>query len=77
MTKQERFDAILTSLNDVTNQIASDYQKLLDEVKNGTVSDESLAAAEANITKLQQIAASNDQPVPGTDVPPATEEPTV
>lgn len=73
MTKQERFDAILTGLNDVTNKIAADYQTLLDEVRNGTVSDESLAKAEENIAKLNEIAASNDQPVPGEEIPPADE----
>lgn len=72
-TKQERFDAILTSLNETTNEIAADYQALLDEVRNGTVSEASLAAAEQNITRLKEIAASNDQPVPGETIPPATE----
>lgn len=69
--KQERFNAILASLNEVTNQIAADYQKLLTEVRDGSVSDESLATAEANIAKLQEIAASDDQPVPGETIPPA------
>lgn len=77
MTKQERFDAILTSLNETTNEIAADYQALLDQINNDSVSDESLAKAEENIAKLKQIAASNDQPVPGTDIPPVTGEPTV
>lgn len=72
-TKQERFNAILAELNTTTNEIAADYQTLLDEVRNGTVSDESLTAAEENIARLKQIAASNDQPVPGTEIPPATE----
>lgn len=73
MNKQERFDKILTDLNEVTNGIAADYEALLKEVKDGTVSDESLAKAEANVATLKQIAASNDQPVPGVEVPPVTE----
>ena len=73
-TKQERFDAILTALNETTNEIAEDYQKLLEEVRNGSVSDDSLAAAETNIARLKEIAASNDQPVPGETIPPAEGE---
>lgn len=73
MTKQERFDAILDGLNTVTNEIASDYEALLAEIKNGTVSDESLAKGEANVARLKLTAASNDAPVPGTEIPPATE----
>lgn len=71
MTKQERFDAILGRIDTVTTNIAADYQKLLDEVKAGTVSDESLAKAEENIAKLETLAASVDNPVPGDDIPPA------
>lgn len=72
MTKQERFDAILGRIDTVTTNIAADYQKLLDEVKAGTVSDESLAKAEENIAKLETLAASVDNPVPGdTTIPPA------
>jgi hypothetical protein len=73
MTRQERFDAILTALNNTTTEIAADYQALLTEVREGTVSDESLAKAEANIQKLNEIAASNDQPIPGETIPPITE----
>lgn len=73
MRKQERFDAILAGMNDVTNQIAADYAAFVEEVRAGTVSDDSLAKAEANVATLKQIAASNDQPLPGTDIPPVTE----
>ena len=77
MTKQERFDAILGRIDTVTTNIAADYQKLLDEVKAGTVSDESLAKAEENIAKLETLAASVDNPVPGEEIPPADETPQV
>lgn len=70
-TKQERFDALLEKLNVTTNNIAEDYQKLLDEVRNGTVSDESLTRAEENIAKLEGIAASVENPLPGEELPPA------
>jgi hypothetical protein len=68
-TKQERFDSLLEKLNVTTNNIAADYQKLLDEVRNGTVSDESLTRAEENITKLEGIAASVENPLPGEELP--------
>ena len=73
MTTQERFDAILSGIDQVTNEIAADYQALIEEAKNKTVSDESLARAEANVARLREVAASNDQPVPGTDIPPVDE----
>jgi hypothetical protein len=73
MTKQERFDAILSRIDTVTTNIAQDYQILIDEVKAGTVSDESLAKAEANVAKLEELAASKENPVPGENIPPADE----
>lgn len=83
MTKQERFDAILGRINIATNNIAEDQRRLLDEIRQGTVSEESLAKAEANADLLDKIAADVADPVPPTEgeeeVPPAeeTEEPTV
>lgn len=74
MTKQERFDGILTRLNDVTNNLAEDFKTFIQEVKDGTVSDESLEKAEANITVLEQLAASKENPVPNEPTPPADEE---
>jgi DNA repair ATPase RecN len=75
-TKQERFDTVLSRIDAVTTEIAQDYQTLLDEVRNGTVSDASLERAEQNIARLEAIAKSNDTPVPGEEIPPADEEPT-
>lgn len=64
-TSQERFDAIIARLNTITSDIAADYKKLLDAVQNGdTISEESFAAAEANITVLETLGASVDNPVP-------------
>lgn len=64
---QEQFDALMGRLDTVTNDIAADYQKLLDEVQNGTVSPESLAAAAVNIAKLETLGASVENPVPPTE----------
>lgn len=61
---QERFDAIIARLDTITTDIAADYQKLLDEVRAGGVSDESFARAEANIATLEALGASVDNPVP-------------
>lgn len=68
-TRQESFDAIAGRLNTVTNDIAADYQKLLDEAKQNTVSQESIDAAEKNIAALETLGASVDNPVPE---PPTT-----
>jgi predicted phage gp36 major capsid-like protein len=61
---QERFDDLMTRLNTITNDIAADYQKLLDEITNNSVSDASLTAAEENIAKLESLGASVDNPIP-------------
>lgn len=68
-TKQERFDAILTRLDAVTTDIAQDFKTFVQEVKDGTISDESLAKAETNIATLEQLAASKENPVPGETIP--------
>jgi hypothetical protein len=73
MTKQERFDGILTRLDAVTTDIAGDFKTFVQEVKDGTVSDESLTRAEENISKLEQVAASKENPVPGEVTPQVTE----
>lgn len=61
---QEQFDALMDRLNTVTNDIAADYQKLLDEIQNNTVSPASIEAAKANIEKLEGLGASVENPVP-------------
>jgi tetrahydromethanopterin S-methyltransferase subunit G len=61
---QERFDDLMARLDTITNDIAADYQKLLDEITNNSVSDASITAAEANIAKLESLGASVDNPVP-------------
>lgn len=63
-TRQEEFDALIGRLNTVTNDIAADYQKLLDEIANNSVSAESLANAAANIATLESLGASVSNPVP-------------
>jgi len=74
MNKQERFDAILSRLDAVTTDIAGDFKTFVQEVKDGTVSDDSLAKAEANIAKLEEVAASKENPVPGETTAPAEGE---
>lgn len=54
-TAQERLDQAIANLNEGTNEIAADLQKLKDEIAAGKVSDESLATLEANIQVLQQL----------------------
>jgi len=63
-TRQEDFDQLVTDLNDVTNDIAADYEKLLGEIANNSVSAESIATAKANVEKLKALGASVDNPVP-------------
>jgi hypothetical protein len=73
MTKQERFDAILTRIDTVTTDLAGDFATFIKEVKDGTVTDESLARAEAGVAALEALAASKENPVPGEEIPPVTE----
>jgi hypothetical protein len=75
MTKQERFDTILTKLDAVTTDLAGDFKTFIDEVKNDTVSDASMAKAEANVTILEQLAASKENPIPNEPpIPPVDTE---
>lgn len=65
MTKQEKFDAALTRLDNSTNEIAADLTKLRDEIKNkDTVSDESLARLDTNIVTLEGLGKDPENPVP-------------
>jgi hypothetical protein len=73
MTKQERFDAILARMDVVTTDIAGDFKAFVEEYKEGTVSEESLAKAEANITTLEELAKSKENPIPGETTPPVTD----
>lgn len=69
-TSQERFDLIIGRLNTITSDIAADYKKLLDAIQNGdTITEESFAAAEANIAILETLGASVDNPVPPVEPP--------
>lgn len=72
MTKQERFDTILANLNTVTNDLAADFALFIEEAKTGTISDESLATAEANVVALQALAASKENPTPTIPTPEET-----
>jgi hypothetical protein len=86
MAKQEKFDALIARLDTTTNtmaesvlEIGADQKFLLDEIKrlnDGSVSDESLNKAEANIAKAEEIAtalkgigAQVDNPVPVPEPP--------
>ena len=68
-TRQEDFDQLVSDLNAVTNDIAADYEKLLGEIANNSVSSESIATAKANVEKLKALGASVDNPIPE---PPTT-----
>ncbi len=57
MTVQERVDAALAGLNNVTNEIAADLKALKDAIAAGTVSEETVAKLEQNIAVLEAIAA--------------------
>jgi hypothetical protein len=63
-TRQEDFDALMARLNTITNDIAADYAQLLDEIKNNTVSAESIANGNANVATLEALGASVANPVP-------------
>jgi uncharacterized phage infection (PIP) family protein YhgE len=91
MTKQEKLDEIMGLLNTNTNRMAAvltnikeDYAKLLKDVQDGTVTDESLEAHKTSvnnlgtvITALEETAASVENPVSETPLPetPAEEQP--
>jgi hypothetical protein len=79
MTKQERFDTVLTRIDAVTTNIAEDFKAFIKEAQEGSISDESLAKAEANVTKLEELAATKENPVPGEEIPPVDtpDQPTV
>ncbi len=76
MNKQERFDALLGRIDAVTTNLAGDFRTFIQEVKDGTVSDASFEKAEENVTKLEQLAASKEDPIPGETIPPVDTEDT-
>lgn len=61
MAKQDQFDAMLQRLDAATTEIADDLRELREEVID-TISDESLAKLDANISKLETMGAEDDQP---------------
>lgn len=64
MTKQEKFDANLGRLNTATNEIASDMQKLREDHKNGTLTDESFDRFDQHIAVLEGLGADPADPIP-------------
>jgi hypothetical protein len=74
---QEQFDTLMQRLDTVTNDIAQDYQTLLNkiiELNDGSVSQASLDQHAARITQLEGIGASVENPVPPPEEPtPPTE----
>lgn len=66
---QQEFNDMNDRLDSVTNDIAADYQKLLDEIEAGQISDESKERAKANIARLEGLGASVDNPVPEEPTP--------
>lgn len=64
MAQQEKFDVLIGRLNVVTNDIAADLKLLKDQIAAGTISDESLANLDTNITALETLGASTENPVP-------------
>ena len=61
MAKQDQFDAMLQRLDAATTEIADDLRELREEVID-TISDDSLAKLDANISKLETMGAEDDQP---------------
>lgn len=61
---QAQFDEMVDRLNKVTDDIAADYKKLLDEIEAGKITDESVAAAKARLAQLEALGASVENPVP-------------
>lgn len=72
--RQESFNALMGRLDTVTNDIAADYEKLLGEAENNSVTAESIAAGHANVDRLKALGDSVANPVPE---PPAPPEPPV
>jgi hypothetical protein len=75
-TKQERFDALLTRIDAVTTDLAGDFKTFIEEARTGTISEESFTKAEENVAKLEALAASKENPIPGEEIPQEPTEPT-
>lgn len=64
--KQDRFDADLQQLNQVSNNIAAELKDLKAQIEAGNVSDASLDTLEQNIKKLQAMGTDPNNPA-GTE----------
>ena len=67
MSKQDQINASLQQLDEATNEIASDLEGLRNQVKEGTVSDESLATLDRSVQRLRALGADEANPIPTTD----------
>jgi predicted nuclease with TOPRIM domain len=74
MGQNEKLLEFSERLDAATNEIASDLQKLRDEVAAGSVSDETLSKLDTTITRLEDMGKDPEQPVPDAPTP---EEPTL
>lgn len=74
MATLSTFQQLLTAVNDVTNQIAANVQKLLDKITAGGMSateeDQVAVDLQKQIDALKAVAASSTDPVPPP--PPVT-----
>jgi len=74
MATLKTFQDLLTAINDVTNQIAANIQKLLDKITAGGMSaaeeDTVAQQLQGQVDALKAVAASSSEPVP--PVPPVT-----
>lgn len=57
MAQNDRILTIVSEINDSTNNIAADIDKVLAQLADGTVTEESIQALEAASAKLKEVAA--------------------
>ncbi len=62
---QDQFNAMLADIDAATTEVASDLQKLRDELASaGALSDANAALLDARIARLKAIGQDPEQPVP-------------
>lgn len=72
MTVSERIEGVLARIDTATNNIAADLRGLKEKLANEGVDAAHLASLEDAATRLEGVAASTEDPVPGDGGGPAT-----
>lgn len=58
MTREEQLQAILTDINESTNNIATDLENIKNDLANGTVTDATIQQLQSAADTLRSVAAS-------------------